>query len=102
MKPIKEPILEVYVDADFVGNQNQATTEDDAGTAKSRTGFVITFAKCPILWTSKLKTQITVSTTEAKYMALSSSLIDTPPLFELIEKMRHEIVIDIPKIAKVY
>ena len=37
----------------------------------SRTGFVISYAGCPIYWASKLQTEIALSTTEAEYMALS-------------------------------
>ena len=103
MKPSKEAILEVYADADFDVNWNKATAKDDGSTAKSRTGIVITFAKCPILWTSKLQTEIALNTIEAEYMALSSSLRrEALLLLELIEAMRHEKYIDIPKEAKVY
>ena len=56
----------------------------------------------PILWTSKLQTQIALSTTEAEYMALSSSMREAIPLMELIEEMRIKNIIEIPKHAKVY
>ena len=83
MKPNEDPILEVYADADFSGNWNRKTAQHDSSTAKSRTGFIIYFAKCPIMWTSKLQTQIALSTTEAEYMALSSALREAIPLMEL-------------------
>ena len=54
MKPTLALILEVYADADFIGNWNQSTAKYDVSTAKSSTGFLITFAECPIMWTSKL------------------------------------------------
>ena len=34
----------------------------------SRTGYVIFYANCPIIWQSKLQTTIALSTTEAKYV----------------------------------
>ena len=54
------------------------------------------FAKCPILWTS----QIALSTTEAEYMAPSSSLREALPPLELIEEIRIKEILDIPKHAK--
>ena len=61
MKPQEDPILEVYADADFSGNWNRKTAQYDSSTAKSRTGFIIYFAKCTIMWTSKLQTQIALA-----------------------------------------
>ena len=74
IKPEGDPILQVYADVDFSGNWNRSTAEYDSSTAKSRTGFIICFAKYPIVWKSKFRTQIALSTTEAEYMALSSAL----------------------------
>ena len=68
IKPLGDQIIEVYADADFSGNWNRNTSEFDSRTAKSQTGFIIYFAKCPILWTSKLQTQVALSTTEDEYM----------------------------------
>jgi hypothetical protein len=45
-------------------------------SVKSRTGYIITFATCPILWSSKLQTEVVLSTTEAEYIALSQSTRD--------------------------
>jgi hypothetical protein len=58
------------VDADFAGTWS-ASTADKTSSVKSRTGYVITFASCPVLWCSKLQTEISLSTTEAEYIALS-------------------------------
>jgi hypothetical protein len=38
--------------------------------AKSRTGYVIEFCDVPILWVSKMQTQIALSTMEAEYITL--------------------------------
>jgi hypothetical protein len=56
--------FEVYVDADFFRNWNRSTAMNDISTAMSRTGYIISFAGCPITWASKLQTQIALSTTE--------------------------------------
>jgi len=76
------------VDADFAGNWNKEEAALDADTARSRSGYVITFAGCPILWASKLQTHIALSTTEAEYMALSAALRDVIPLMELAKEMQ--------------
>ena len=56
-------------------------------TAKSRYGYIITFAGCPILWASRLQTIIALSSTEAEYIALSESLRDFIPLMHIVDKM---------------
>ena len=58
--PSKEKWLDCYIDADFMGIWDMADS-DDTSSVKSRTGYVITFANCPVLWVSKLQTEITLS-----------------------------------------
>jgi hypothetical protein len=88
--PNKKKSFEVYADADFAGNWYKPTAMDDVSTTKSRTGYVILLANCPILWTSKLQTQIALSTTEAEYIALSQSLRDTIPIMQLLEEIKEK------------
>ena len=82
-----EHSFEVFADADFCGNWEKSIAHKDVSTAKSRTGYIITYAKCPLLWASKLQTMIALSTTEAEYMALSQSLRDTIPLMNLVKEI---------------
>ena len=79
--------VDCYVDADFAGLWRY---EDDQNpvSVKSRTGYMLVFAGCPLLWASKLQTEIALSTTEAEYIALSQSMRDLLPTRELI----HEVV----------
>ena len=88
LDPREDKSFEVYADADFAGNWNPTTAMDDPSTAKSRTGFVITYAACPILWSSKLQTCISLSTTEAEYVALSQCLFDTIPIMQLLQELK--------------
>ena len=90
LDPMENKSFEVFADADFAGNWNSQTAMDDPSTAKSRTGFVITYASCPILWASKLQTCISLSTTEAEYVALSQSLRDTIPIMNLLEELKDQ------------
>ncbi len=65
-KPNTEKDFECYCDADFSGNWNKSFADVDPSTAKSRSGWVIFYAGCPIIWASKLQSQVALSTTEAE------------------------------------
>ena len=60
--------IEVYVDADFAGLWIHETAFD-TNSVLSRTGYVIFLFGCPLFWYSKLQSEITLSTTEAEYIA---------------------------------
>ena len=63
--------MQFYVDADFAG---LFASEDklDPISVKSRIGILLTLGDVPIFWSSKLQTEISMSTLEAEYIALSS------------------------------
>ena len=65
--------LDCHVDADYAGNWNIDDPEDAEGV-KSRTGFLLTFAGCPILWKSSTQTVIALSTMESEYIAMSTAM----------------------------
>ena len=48
IKPDKQKSFEVWVDADYSGNWNKTTAQHDVSTAKSRSGYVMTYGNCPI------------------------------------------------------
>ena len=81
-----EHSFECWVDADFVGNWNKVNADVDPSTAKSRTGYIINYGGCPITWASKLQTEVALSTTEAEYNALSTSLRDVIYLMQLVQE----------------
>ena len=72
-KPDKSKGIECFVDAGFAGSW-QIEDLQDPMSAFSRTGYVIRFAGCPVLWVSKLQSVCSLSTTESEYIALSQSL----------------------------
>ena len=47
--------IECYADADYAGSWCRDYA-DQVGPALSRTGYIIKFANCPIVWASKMKT----------------------------------------------
>jgi hypothetical protein len=73
LRPNLDQSLECYVDADYCGNWNPLNT-DDPNTAKSRSGYVITYLGCPLIWAFRLLTIFALSTSEAEYIALSTAL----------------------------
>ena len=95
-KPDPTKGLEVYVDADFVGGWDPENA-NDADTVYSRTGFVIQYANCPVLWVSKLQTEIALSTAESEYIALSQALRETIPLMNLMREVDVVFKLHIPK-----
>ena len=78
-KPDVSLQLDCYVDADFAGLWNYENDQDPV-CVKSRSGFVMTLGGCPIQWSSKLQTEIALSTTEAEYIALSQAMRELIPL----------------------
>ena len=63
--------------------------QSDASNAEnglSHTGYVIMYANSPILWVSRLQTEIALSTAEAEYIALSQALCDVIPLITLLKE----------------
>ena len=78
--------MEIFVDADFAGGFDKANAEDPE-LVYSRTGFIIKYAGCPIIWKSKLQTEIALSTTEAEYIALSTSICEKIPIMCLLKEI---------------
>lgn len=87
LKPANGKDMEVYVDADFSGNWH-AEESWDRDTARSRHGFIVMYAGCPILWKSQLQTEIALSSTESEYTGLSYALRDAIPVMELLKEMK--------------
>ncbi len=84
--------FECYVDADFLGGWNPNTAATDSTTAKSRSAHIVMYAGCPITWLSKMQPDITLSTTESKYSALSEAAKKVLWLMGLMNKVRGKIV----------
>jgi hypothetical protein len=61
---------------------------DDDSTARSRYGYFIRYMGCPILWESKLQTEIALSSTESEFIGLSHALRTTIPLMELVKELK--------------
>jgi Reverse transcriptase (RNA-dependent DNA polymerase) len=67
-----------YADADFAG---------DVGSRKSTTGYVFMYQGCAVSWRSKLQPIVTLSSTEAEYVALCSAAQEAVYLRRLFESI---------------
>jgi hypothetical protein len=86
-KPDRDKGFECYCDADFSGNWNKHLVSFDPSTAKSHSGWIMSYVECPVIWASRLQTQVALSTTEAEYIAMSQSLRDVLPIVFLVQEI---------------
>ena len=87
LKPNGDKDMEVFVDADFSGNWDGAESYN-RDTARSRHGYIIMYAGCPVSWKSQLQTEIALSSTESEYTGLSYALRDAIQTMELLKEMK--------------
>ena len=85
-RPDKSKGLECFADADFAGSWERGDSANPENVL-SRTGYLITYAGCPVVWCSKLQTEIALSTMEAEYIALSQALRQVIPMIQLMEEL---------------
>jgi hypothetical protein len=95
LNPVRDGTLTIdnYPDADFAGLYGHEKSTDPA-SAKSRTGFVITVAGCPVLWQSKLQTETALSTMEAEIVALAHSCRELFPVMDLVSRLGPAVGLD--------
>jgi hypothetical protein len=80
--------FKVWADANFGGLWDKDSAPDSPVTAKSRAGYLITYANCPVMWASQLQTEYALSATEAEYIALSTALQNVLPLIRLVKEIK--------------
>ena len=86
LNPSKELKVDCYPDADFAGMYGHEKPTDPS-CAKSRTGFVITVADCPVFWQSKLQTETALSTMESEIIALAHSCRELFPVIDIVKSL---------------
>ena len=89
------------MDADFAGNWDPSEYED-CDTARSRHGYYINYAGCPILWKSQLQTEVALSSTESEYTGLSYALREAIPIMNLFKEMKAQGLPIESSVAKVH
>ena len=91
LSPSSSLQVDCYVDADFAGLWGVEHDQDPV-SVKSRTGYLIMFMGCPLLWVSKLQTQIALSTMESEYIALSQSMRDLIGVREILKEVQTHVL----------
>ena len=95
IRPTESWQFDCWVDVDFVGNWRKSDAHIDPMTSKSRSGWLVRFAGAPITWASKMQTITAMSTTEAEYIALSTSLREVIPMMGMLQEAReHGLQVD--------
>ena len=98
---LKALLIEDHVDSDFVGLY-RVESPNSPFTAKSRTGYIVSLCKCPLIWKSQLQSGIALSTQEAEYTALSQSAREVIPIRNICEEalinLRIDASLQIPRI----
>ncbi|CAJ1930221.1 unnamed protein product [Cylindrotheca closterium] len=92
--------LDMFVDADFCG-LFKVEPDADPTSVRSRTGFVIKLAGCPVTWRSSLQTSIASSTLEAEYTALSDALKTLIPLKRMLVEATSKVNVSDPMVATI-
>ena len=72
-RPDKNKDLEYFVDADSAGSWDSGYL-DNPENFMSRTRYIIQYSGCPVVWCSKLQTEIALSTMEAEYITPSHAM----------------------------
>ena len=101
LKP-KEQSIDLWVDSDYAGNWHKSHAPFDSNTSRSRTGYIITLASCPVVWGSKIQVEISLSSTEAEYVALSQSMREVIPLMGIIAETTKHMQVSCPNIPTVH
>ena len=100
MKSSQSLQIDCYVDDKFAGLWNHEDSADPT-SVKSHSGYLFTFGGCPIWWSSKLQTEITLSTIEAEYVAMSIAMKEILPLQRIIIEICDSLNLDINKKATI-
>ena len=75
--------LDLYVDEDFSGLWNYEDNQDPV-CVKYRTGYILTLGGCPIIWSSEIQIEISLSTPEAEYISLIQVMRDLIPMRRIL------------------
>ncbi|KAL7532071.1 hypothetical protein ACHAXR_006179 [Thalassiosira sp. AJA248-18] len=86
LTPTRELNVDAYPDADFAGLYGYEDSLDPI-SVKSRTGFVINVANCPVLWKSQLQSMIATSTMEAEINALAACCKELMPILDMVDEV---------------
>jgi len=82
--------IDAYPDADFAGLYGHEKCNDPV-CVRSRTGYVIAVAGCPVLVKSQLQTETALSTMQAEVYAMASCMKELIPLVDMVKELRQAV-----------
>ena len=82
--PTDDLRIDCFVDADFAGLYNYENDQDPT-SVKSRSGYLFIVGGCLISWRTKLQSDISLSTMESEYVAMSMAMKDLIPLQRIVK-----------------
>ena len=89
--------LTMYTDSDWAG---------DKETRRSISGFIIFFMDCPIVWRSKQQSSVTLSSTEAEYVALSEAAKEIKFISQVLVsmgmKVKYPIIVKVDNVGAIF
>ena len=62
----------------------------------SQSGYAIFYAGCPVLWASKLQTEMALITAKAEYIAVSTALREVILFMYLLQELSEVIELHLP------
>lgn len=86
MTPSYGLLVDCYPDANFASHYGQEDSQD-LHFARSHTRCVILVFGCPVLWKSKLQTEIALSTMKAEYNALRQACKDLFSIMDVAQEL---------------
>ena len=98
LHPDPELSLDCYVDSSFCGEWIKSNADQamyDPNTARSRTGYVINYAGCPLVWASRLQTEVCLSSTESELVAMSAATREVIYLLRVIKDAKEVAQLDL-------
>ena len=78
--------LECFVYADYAAGKSKADAQNPDNLL-SRTGYVLFYADCSVVFISRMQTEIALSTAESEYIARSMAMSDVISLMQLKKEM---------------
>jgi hypothetical protein len=75
---------------------------EEINTVRSSSGYLITYAACPLVWASKMQTEIALRTTEAEYISLFTALREVIPLIDLLTELKQKVDRDITNLSDIH
>ena len=82
----KEKGITCYVNVDFAGGWAKADANNVENFMLS-TGYVIKYTGCPVLWCSKLQTEIYLSKTAVEYITLIQAMCNIIPFTAMMKEV---------------